>query len=188
MLLRPDEFTENFCVHFSCSRQYFQIIKMEGILIREIKIYGPRHHVLVKPDISCWEHSFSAPCHLVKTGLQLTWAKVFSIPGNVWNIWIVSNWLVIVSNNEVVNLQDGINWASLWVYYSSLVQFALHYLLALQVLFASHFPTAHGDLSQSWLCNSYWTFVVVAYNSIQAVERVLIFFVHKFVISCILSA
>lgn len=34
-------------------------------------------------------------------------------------------------------MQDGSDWASLWVYYSG-VQFALHYPLVLQALFASH--------------------------------------------------
>ena len=131
MLIWPAEFTENFCVHFSCNWQVFQIIKMEGILIWQIEIYGPRQHVLIYPDISCWEHSFSTPCHLVKTSLQLTWVKVFCVPENVWDIWIVNDWLVMISNTEAVNLQDGIGWASIWVYYCE-VQFVLHYLLALQ--------------------------------------------------------
>jgi hypothetical protein len=85
---------------------------------------------------------FSAPCHLVKTGLQLTRVKVLPVSGRmklfeVSELWTI-DFLVIVSHNEVVTAQDGSDRASLWVYYSR-VQFTLHYPLALQALFASHF-------------------------------------------------
>ena len=88
------------------------------------------------------EHSFSAPCHLVKTGWQLTRVKVPPVSGRmklfeVSKLWTI-HFLGIVSHNEVVTVQDGSDWAPLWVYYSG-VQFALHYPLALQPLFASHF-------------------------------------------------
>lgn len=52
-------------------------------------------------------------------------------------LWTI-DFPIIVSHIEVVTVQDGSDWASLWVYYSG-VQFALHYPLALQALFATYF-------------------------------------------------
>ena len=58
---------------------------------------------------------FSAPCHLVKTGLQLTRVKVLPVSGRmklfeVSELWTI-DFLVIVSHNEVVTA--GWQWSGI---------------------------------------------------------------------------